>query len=274
MKIPLEDNAADVIGKAQRGLGISDSELADRAGVSAHDIRKARGGEAEVEVLEKIAPLLQLDAPAMIGLSNGSYKPDVREIDGLAMFNSTYGDMTVNAYLIWDPQSRVAVAFDTGADCSGMLEKIEREHLQVQLILLTHSHPDHIEDLQRLQHATGAPIYISAHESAPSAEAIEEGHEFSAGALHVKSFLTWGHSRGGMTYFVSGLTDPVAVVGDAIFAGSMGGGNVSYSDALQTNADKILTLPNETIICPGHGPLTTVANEKVHNPFFARRFRK
>jgi glyoxylase-like metal-dependent hydrolase (beta-lactamase superfamily II) len=65
----------------------------------------------------------------------------------------------------------------------------------------------------------------------------------------------------------------VAVVGDSLFAGSMGGGNVSYADALRNNLEKILTLPDETIICPGHGPMTTVGEEKVHNPFFAGKVR-
>ena len=71
-----------------------------------------------------------------------------------------------------------------------------------------------------------------------------------------------------MTYFVTGLARPVAIVGDSLFAGSMGGGNVSYADAIQNNLDKILTLPDETIICPGHGPMTSVGEEKAHNPFF------
>ena len=72
-----------------------------------------------------------------------------------------------------------------------------------------------------------------------------------------------------MTYVVTGLAQPVAIVGDSLFAGSMGGGNVSYEDAVQNNLKKILTLPDDTIICPGHGPMTTVGEEKVHNPFFA-----
>ena len=67
---------------------------------------------------------------------------------------------------------------------------------------------------------------------------------------------------------VSGLNHPVAVVGDSLFAGSMGGGAVSYQDALRNNREKILTLPDETIVCPGHGPLTTVGLEKKHHPFF------
>ena len=75
-----------------------------------------------------------------------------------------------------------------------------------------------------------------------------------------------------MTYVVTGLSRPIAIVGDSIFAGSMGGGNVSYHDALQNNADKILSLQDKTIICPGHGPMTTVGEEKQHNPFFAHGF--
>jgi glyoxylase-like metal-dependent hydrolase (beta-lactamase superfamily II) len=72
-----------------------------------------------------------------------------------------------------------------------------------------------------------------------------------------------------MTYVVTGLARPIAIVGDSLFAGSMGGGNVSYQDALRNNREKILTLSDETIVCPGHGPLTTVGKEKRDNPFFA-----
>ena len=74
--------------------------------------------------------------------------------------------------------------------------------------------------------------------------------------------------KGGTTYAVSGLARPVAVVGDAMFAGSMGGGKVSYADALRTNREHILSLPDETIVCPGHGPMSSVGEEKGHNPFF------
>lgn len=73
-----------------------------------------------------------------------------------------------------------------------------------------------------------------------------------------------------MTFVVAGLGRPIAIVGDSLFAGSMGGGNVSYEDALKNNLEKILTLPDETGPCPGHGPMTTVGEEKAHNPFFTR----
>jgi len=150
-----------------------------------------------------------------------------------------------------------------------MLRRASREGLAIKLILLTHAHPDHIADLERLRSKTGAPIYISEHESARGAEAISEGKRFRIGALQIETLLTSGHSAGGITYFITGLQRPVAIVGDSLFAASMGGGAVSYEDALQNNLKKILTLPEETILCPGHGPLTTVTKEKRENPFFA-----
>ena len=271
MNIPLEDNFTDVIGKAQRGLEISDSDLAQQARLDASAIRKLRRGHYDELALFRVAPVLGLGARALADLAQNEYQPEVREIDGLAMFNTPYHDMTVNAFLVWDPKSRKAIAFDTGADCRPMLDRVKKNKLTVKLILLTHAHPDHIADLSRLKKETGAPVYISEREATFGAETISEGHEFNVGNLNVKSLLTWGHSRGGMTFFTTGLARPIAVVGDSIFAGSMGGGNVSYKAALKNNLEKILTLPDETIICPGHGPMTTVGEEKAHNPFFVGR---
>ena len=270
MTIPLEDNVSDIIGKAQRGLGSSDSQLAERARVSAEEVRKLRSGELAGDAIERVAPLLSLSAPALRKLAAGNWNPEtIGDIDGLAMFNTTYGDMTVNAYLVWDPTTRDAVAFDTGADCSAMLKRVKEEKLCVRLVLLTHAHPDHVADLSRLRKATDATVYISELEPEDGAEAIPEGKHFKLGTLAIEARLTSGHSHGGMTYVVTGLDRPIAVVGDSLFAGSMGGGNVSYKDALRNNREKILTLPDETIVCPGHGPLTTVGKEKRDNPFFA-----
>ena len=272
MSIPLEDNVSDIIGKAQRGLGISDSQLAERAGISAERIRKLRDGDFDDDAVERLAPVLKLDAISLFKLGAGKWNPEaITEVEGLAQFNTNYGDMTVNAYLAWDPATREAVAFDTGADCDGMLRRIKQENLRVKLILLTHAHPDHVADLRRLKKLTGAPVYISELEEAEEAEGITEGKRFRVGSLEIEARLTSGHSPGGMTFVVTGLSRPVAIVGDALFAGSMGGGNVSYDDALGNNREKILTLPDETIVCPGHGPLTTVEKEKLDNPFFANR---
>ena len=274
MSIPLEDNVSDIIGKAQRGLGVSDSQLAERSGVSTEKIRKLRDGDFDDDTVERAAPVLKLDAAALRKLAAGKWNPEaIGEIEGLAQFNTTYHDMTVNAYLVWDPATRAAVAFDTGADCGDMLQRIEQENLSVKLILLTHAHPDHVADLRRLRKTTGAPVYISEREAEEGTEAIAEGKRFRAGLLEIEARLTSGHSPGGMTYVVTGLSRPVAIVGDSLFAASMGGGNVSYDDALRNNREKILTLPDETIICPGHGPPTTVGKEKRDNPFFAMHGR-
>jgi glyoxylase-like metal-dependent hydrolase (beta-lactamase superfamily II) len=268
--IPLEDNVGDITGKAQRGLGISDSELAKKAGVSLQTIRKIRDGDFDQGALLRVAPVLGLAGEQLCELAKGEWRPEkIAQRDGLAQLNTNFQDMTVNAYLVWDPASRVAAAFDTGADCGEMLRFASRHKLNIQLILLTHAHPDHVADLPRLREETGADVFAPAREPVSGAEPIEEGKHFHLGNLEIDTRLTWGHSPGGITYVVTGLAHPIAIVGDSLFAASMGGGNVSYPDALRNNLEKILTLPDETIICPGHGPMTTVGEEKVHNPFFA-----
>jgi len=271
MSIPLEDTFADIIGKARRGLGISDKQLAENSGAESDAIDQLFDGKFDRATLERVAPLLQLDARALNDLAEGKYRPNDVDLEGLAQFTTPYHDVQVNAYLVWDPASEEAVVFDSGTDCSAILEHAKQNGLTIKLILLTHAHGDHIADLGRLAEATGAPIYISNREKAPGAQPIDEGRKFTVGALDIESRLTWGHSPGGMTFVITGLTSPVAIVGDSIFAGSMGGGNVSYEDAVQNNLEKILTLPNETVLCPGHGPMTTVKEEKEHNAFFAGR---
>jgi glyoxylase-like metal-dependent hydrolase (beta-lactamase superfamily II) len=106
-------------------------------------------------------------------------------------------------------------------------------------------------------------------EGVPGIKTFAAGKEFRIGSLTVATRLTKGHAPGGITYVIGGLERPVAIVGDALFAGSMGRANTSYADCLRTNREEILSLPPQTILCPGHGPLTTVALERKHNPFFA-----
>ena len=271
MAIPLEDNFTDIISKAQRGLQLSDSQLAEKSGAALEAIHRLRDGTFDRKAIDRIAPVLQLEAQALSDLAEEKWQPNDINIDGLAQFVTVYGDMNVNAYLVWDPESGEAAAFDTGADSRALLELSASDRLTIKLILLTHAHPDHVADLDRLAEATQAPVFAPRREKAPGAESIEEGKHFTLGKLRIDSRLTCGHSPGGMTYVIHGLERPVAIVGDSLFAGSMGGGNVSYEDAVRNNLEKILVLPNETILCPGHGPLTTVGEEKKHNPFFAGR---
>jgi hydroxyacylglutathione hydrolase len=270
--IKLEDNFGDIVGKAQRGLGLSDSELAKKSGASVDAIRKVRDGQFDEGVLRTVAPVLNLNADALTDLAQDKYKPDaIEDFDGLAQFTTSYNGMLVNAYLVWDPGTKDAAAFDTGADCNSMLKLANKQNLSIKMILLTHAHSDHVADLPRLREETGAQIFAPAREPVPGAENIDEGKHFHLGKIDIEARLTWGHSPGGITFVVSGLARPIAVVGDSMFAGSMGGGSVSYKDAVQNNLEKILTLPDDTIICPGHGPMTTVGEEKEHNPFFVHK---
>ncbi len=119
--------------------------------------------------------------------------------DGLAQFNTAFDDMTVNAYLAWDPSTKEAAAFDTGGDCTPILEHLDSLGLTLQSIFLTHTHGDHIFDLDRLRHRTGAPAFVSIREPIEGAESVEPGREFSLGSLRIGTRLTWGHSRGGLT---------------------------------------------------------------------------
>ncbi len=123
MNVPLEDNFSDVISKAQRGLEISDSDLAEKARLDASTMRKLRGGHFDELALFRVAPVLGLGARALSDLAQNEYRPAAREIDGLAMFNTPFHDMRVNAFLVWDPKPRKAIAFDTGADCRPMLDR-------------------------------------------------------------------------------------------------------------------------------------------------------
>lgn len=270
MSIPLEDLFNDVLAKSMRGLGLSDADLAAKAGISAASIVAAKSGAVDDAALLKLAPHLDLHGPSLVTMAHQAWRPLDVKLPGLAQFNTTYNDMTVNAYLVWDEKTRNAVAFDTGADASPMIEFIEKNGLNLSLIFLTHTHPDHILDLKKLSAGGAVTAFVHERESCDGAQTfkLDETECWESGGLKIEPRSTWGHSKGGVTYLVSGLGRPVAVVGDALFASSMGGGMVSYADALATNRKEIFTLPDNTVICTGHGPLTTVGEEKAHNPFY------
>lgn len=266
--ITLEDNYTDVVGKAQRGLGLSDTELARQAGLSASELGHFKGGGFDAGTARKIAGPLQLGAQALIELGDKSWYPAPIQVEGLAAFNTPYQDITVNSFLIFDDKSSQAAAFDTGSSAAGMLETVQERRLTVAFIFLTHSHPDHVADLQRLEKATGAPAYVGEKEQLHGPKTFAAGHIFRLGGLKIETRQTSGHARGGITYVVTGLEKRLAIVGDALFAASMGGGAVSYEEALRTNRKEIFSLPDDTIVCPGHGPMTTVGEQKKHNPFY------
>jgi len=272
-RIPLEDNFTDVIGKAQRGLHLSDAALAAKAGVSGADLAAVKGGEIRELTLLAVAPVLRLERNTLLALARREWYPEQPLFArGFAMFNTAFEDLTVNSYLVWDARTRLAAAFDTGTSVQGMLDTLAAERLTLRYIFLTHTHPDHIADIARLAE-TKAEIWTSELEplGRPGAKTFQENAHFHLGELAIKTLFTWGHSPGQTSYYVTGLSWPLALVGDSLFASSMGGSATHYEHQLRNNRQKLLSLPADTVFACGHGPLTTLRQEKLHNPFFARR---
>ncbi|WOO41854.1 MBL fold metallo-hydrolase [Rubellicoccus peritrichatus] len=273
MTIRIEDCFEDVISKTQAGLGLSNDALAKSSGVSEEALSSLKAGKFDERTARDVAAVLKLDAGSLIDLANDSWFPQAEAPEGVLCFNTPfpipgYEEMTVNSYIVFDPESKSAVAFDTGADAAEMIQAVKEHGLKLEAILITHAHSDHIKDLLSLKSETEAPAFIFEKESVAGAKPFAADKVFSCGNLIIRPVETSGHSKGGTTFVIEGLSRFVAIVGDALFAGSVGGAASAWEDALAMIREKILTLPDNAVICPGHGPLTTVAEEKAHNPIF------
>lgn len=269
MQIPLEDNFEDIIGKAQRGLELSDEELSFRAGISIRALQDMKSGIVLDGPARLAARELELDADSLLAIGRHMWRPSPVKVDGLIPFTTDYGRMTVNSFLVCDPVLKSAALFDTGADAAGPIAAIADLGLHLERIFLTHSHSDHIAALPALRKAfPDVSVYAGRGDLPDGAQPVDDGMTFPLGSLTIELRETSGHARCGMTYVVRGLARPLAIVGDALFAGSMGGAAAAWIAALTANRHQIFSLPDNTVICPGHGPLTTVAEEKAHNPFY------
>ena len=268
--LPLEDQFEDILAKAMRGLTLGESELAARTGVPVETVRRlARGELCDEAALGRLATALNLHPRTLLLSATRSWQPMPVHLPGLHQVNTAYRDMQVNAYIVHLPGQPEAVCFDTGTDADALVEVLRKHSLKLAALFITHTHNDHIAALDRLRSLTGhPPAHARDAEPWPDTQLFSAGQSFTIAGLRIATRATTGHSRGGTSYVVEGLDRPLAVVGDALFAGSMGGGMVSYADALRTNREELLTLPPETVICPGHGPLSTIGQERRFNPFF------
>ncbi len=277
--IPIEDHFNDVIAKAQRGYGIADDELVARAEITPADLAAVKAGEPNVAVIRRLARHLKLSPDALEVLARKEAYPRAPVFPrGFAMFNTRFEDMTVNNYLVWDQKSREAAVIDTGAEVSDLLGLVAAERLRVKCILLTHTHEDHVAALPRLAEATGAEVWSSEREPMdfPGARTFAENAYFHLGVIAIKALSTWGHSPGQTTFYVKGLSWPLALCGDSLFSASIGGSPTHFPEQVKNTRARIFSLPKDTVIGPGHGPLTTLAHERKYNPFFApdRIFRE
>jgi glyoxylase-like metal-dependent hydrolase (beta-lactamase superfamily II) len=272
MSIPLEDLATDIVSKAQRGLGLSEADLAKKIGIEVSEldaVKQVKG--VDFAKVKKMAQALELGPKSLVAIAEGTYTPTVTmPKTGFFQSNTVYGDMTVNSYLVWDAESGLAAAFDTGADCSPVVEELKKRNLTLQDVYFTHTHIDHVVELDRLIEKAGGSVGVHVNEAEPldKAATFKPGVTFSLGRLHIETRDTAGHSVGGTTFLIHGLDRPLAIVGDALFAGSVGGIKADYRAGLKLIRENILSAQDGTILAPGHGPLTTVIQEKASNPFF------
>jgi glyoxylase-like metal-dependent hydrolase (beta-lactamase superfamily II) len=275
--LPLEDNWSDVIGKARRGLGLSHGEVARRADCEEARIREWESGHGlpDEEKLIHLAKALGLAMEPLAELALKKWKPDpvrTAHVRNFIQVPSHYGDMVVSAYLAWDPATHEAALFDTGTEMKALSKALDSHRLKLKYLFLTHAHPDHVALVDEIKESWNPEMFTSKGEFVRGAKKVAEGDSFRLGRVGIEVLETEGHSPGGLTYVLRHLYDhapAVAVVGDALFAASVGGPNHSYEKLLGNIRQKILSLPDDTVLAPGHGPLTTVGEEKAHNPFLA-----
>jgi len=272
----LEDHLGDVIRKARAMSGVTAEAAAAAGGISSVELAaleasgKAAGAKNHFAAL---AQLLGLHPQKLEGIAGG-WLPAPNDLSAwreLRVFTTAAEGLTVNCYLAWDEVTRDAALFDTGVDALPVLSCLAENQLLLRHVFITHSHWDHVEALPKIREAWPKARLHSGSKNVPVDQRNKPAEIIHLGGLRITYRETPGHAEDGVTYLVGNWQDDaphVAVVGDAIFAGSMGNGNGHWDLARRKIRDQILSLPADTLICPGHGPLTTVAEEKEHNPFF------
>jgi len=198
----------------------------------------------------------------------------------------TVGELETNCYILGDEGTRQGIIIDPGGEFTLIEKNLMELNLKIKYIVLTHGHSDHMGALTELRKRTGAQILIHQEDaemlvepeknlsilsskpvSAPDADRLlKHKDKIKIGKIELEVLQTPGHTRGS----ISLLTDKIIFTGDLIFYGSVGRTDLpggSYQKLLRSIQDIILKFEDDTIIYPGHGPATTVGEERRNNPF-------
>jgi len=275
LQIPLEDELGDVLEKAMSCAGLSAEALSERSGVPLSDIRDAVDYRPELGPAEcgRLAAALGLNEVGLCALASGKYPlPDCEGLPfRLWPLRVAHGIGVVNAYIVGG-EGGSGLLFDTGPG-AGALEAAWPPSIRtIEAVFITHVEPEHAGGLARAMEQLGVSKAFtpSGAEVAP-ARPMGEGETFTSGELTVTAFRTPGHCAMHNCYHVRSNTVPSArsllVSGDLVFAGSAGG-PYHCQRQLRAHLRRVLAaVPPDTVVAPGHGPMTTAGNELRYNPF-------
>ncbi|MCG8482370.1 MAG: MBL fold metallo-hydrolase [Clostridia bacterium] len=191
-----------------------------------------------------------------------------------------------NCYLVWHDQTKKGFLVDPGTYSEAIMDFIKENNIELECIVLTHAHGDHIGGLERFMSEFNAPVYIHEKEAPILKDAnkneslgivgykieidadrlLKDGEELEIGGIPIKILHTPGHTPGGMCIYVGSYL----ISGDTLFAESIGRTDFRYSstdDLINAVKNKLYLLPDDTIVLPGHGLETSIGHEKKRNPF-------
>jgi hydroxyacylglutathione hydrolase len=273
--VHLEDHLGDVLRKAREAGGISVEAATARAGLPLAEYRalETSGRWPGVPGLAALARSLGLDPQKLEGIAQG-WRPTEKDL-GLwrewRILTTSRDGQAVHCYLVWDEVTREAALFDTGWEAGPVFDLIKENGLDLKHLFLTHTHEDHMFALSPLRERFPKLRLHTQSKSAPPQHRNRANDFIHLGSLRVSNRETPGHAEDGVIYVIGNWPEDaphMAMVGDTLFAGSMATGFQSPQLLRDKIREQILSLPAETLLCPGHGPVTTVAEESAHNPFF------
>jgi glyoxylase-like metal-dependent hydrolase (beta-lactamase superfamily II) len=187
----------------------------------------------------------------------------------------TVGWLSTNCYVVGCEETKEAAVIDPGMESETEAEKIidfiKQNNLQIKYIINTHSHPDHASGNTIMKKATGAPILIHKNHSLKlrADRKIHDGDILKVGTINLEVLYTPGHTKDG----ISLLSENAVFTGDTLFAGSVGRTDFvdgSYKELMQSIKTKLLPLPDSFKVYSGHGPSTSISDEKRCNPFLRK----